>query len=322
MRPTICEIPATRSARQPALANPPRKSAVPHRIEASAASPFAIRGSLPTAPTGVVALGHTGVVPELPDVEAARRFFARRAAGRRVERVVVTDAGVLRNASARGLADALRDRRFGEPDRLGKWLLCWTDGPGLILHFGMTGELGATERGAARHRWDRVIVELDDGSDVRYRDMRKLGGAWLALGPEEAATILGRLGPDALTISRRAFLGRLARRRGGVKAALMDQSFVAGVGNLLADEVLWRARLHPRRPIESLGPDERAGLHRALHSALRPTVDRYDDGRWPRTWLNHVRGLPGATCPRCRTPLERITAAGRTTWLCPACQRP
>jgi formamidopyrimidine-DNA glycosylase len=259
-------------------------------------------------------------VPELPDVESSRRWFAAHATGRRVERVVVLDPSVVRNASARALAHALRGRSFVEPERLGKWLLGWTDGPGLFLHFGMTGELVAATAGSLRHRWDRVVVALDDGTEVRYRDLRKLGGVWLALGADDAAAILGPLGPDALAIGRRELLARLTRRRGGVKAALMDQSFVAGIGNLLADEILWQARLHPRRRIETLDDDERARLVRATRAVLRTAVDRYDAGEWRRSWLNHVRGAPGAVCPRCRTPLERATVAGRTTWFCPSCQ--
>jgi formamidopyrimidine-DNA glycosylase len=165
-----------------------------------------------------------------------------------------------------------------------------------------------------------VIVALDDGTEVRYRDLRKLGGVWLALGAEDAAAILAPLGPDALAVGPTALLARLARRRGGVKAALMDQSFIAGIGNLLADEILWQARLHPRRRIETFDDDERARLVRALRSVVRTTVDRYDAGEWRRSWLNHVRGAPAASCPRCRTPLQRATVAGRTTWSCPSCQ--
>jgi formamidopyrimidine-DNA glycosylase len=165
-----------------------------------------------------------------------------------------------------------------------------------------------------------VILELDDGSELRYRNMRKLGGVWLAHDERQADGVVGRLGPDALSVGRAELLERLRRRRGGVKAALMDQSFVAGVGNLVADEVLWQARLHPRRRIETLADEERARLVRTLRSVLREWVDRYDAVARKRSWLYPIRGLPGSACPRCRTPLERITAAGRTTWLCPSCQ--
>ena len=258
-------------------------------------------------------------MPELPDVEAYRRFFARHAVGRRVRRVVVTDSTIVRNSSPRELDRALRGRRFEEPERHGKWLLCWTDGPGLLVHFGMTGDLIWSGDEPERHRWDRVIVELDDG-ELRYRNMRKLGGVWLAHDRAEAEGVTGALGPDALAISRTEFLQRLGRRRGGLKALLMDQRFVAGVGNLVADEVLWQARLHPRRRAESLDDAERVELYRKLHSVLKESVERFDYVPRKRGWLNHVRGLAGAVCPRCRTPLSRITAGGRTTYFCPTCQ--
>src|SRR5438552_6228816 len=129
--------------------------------------------------------------------------------------------------------------------------------------------------------------------------MRKLGGVWLAHDPEEVARILGALGPDALAVSRRAFLELLGRRRGGVKAALMDQTLVAGVGNLIADEVLWQARLHPKRRIESLTENERVTLYRTMHAVLKESVDRYDYISRKRGWLNHVRGTRDAVCLRC-----------------------
>src|SRR5207247_712344 len=145
-----------------------------------------------------------------------------------------------------------------------------------------------------RHRHDRVILELEDGTEVRYRNMRKLGGAWLAHDRAEAEAITGGLGPDALGVTRREFLALLERRRGGAKAVLMDQRFVAGVGNLLADEILWQARLHPKRRIDSLGPEERAQLFRTMHAVVKESVDRFDYVPRKRGWLNHVRGRPGA----------------------------
>src|SRR5205807_1111975 len=130
-------------------------------------------------------------------------------------------------------------RRFDEPNRHGKWLACPTDGPSLLLHFGMTGDLVWSRDEPDRHRWDRLILVFDDG-ELRYRNMRKLGGAWLAPSPAKANAILGGLGPDALALTQREFLERLRRRRGGTKSALMDQRFIAGVGNIIADETLWQ----------------------------------------------------------------------------------
>jgi formamidopyrimidine-DNA glycosylase len=258
-------------------------------------------------------------VPELPDVEHFRRAFADVAEGRRVDRVLVTDPGILRNVDAAELDRELRGHRFGTPERRGKWLIAGTDGPALLLHFGMTGDLTGAPGPAGRHRHDRVIVVLDRG-ELRYRNMRKLGGVWLASTPDEVDELLAGLGPDALEVGRAGFLALLEGRRGRVKAALMDQSLLAGIGNLLADEALWRARIHPARRIEDLETEERVILFRALRAVIRDTVDRYPDGfetRWTR-----VRGRPDARCPRCRTELARTVVAARTTYFCPSCQRP
>jgi formamidopyrimidine-DNA glycosylase len=257
-------------------------------------------------------------VPELPDVEHFRRTFAEFGPGRTIREVLVTDPGILRNADPLEVDRSLRGRRLSEPERRGKWLIAPTDGPALLIHFGMTGDLLWSPDAGGRHRHDRVILVLD-GGELRYRNMRKLGGAWLAASPAEVDALLGHLGPDALGLSRTRFLGLLDRRRGRIKAALMDQGFVAGIGNLLADEILWRARIHPSRPIDGLTDDERDSLFRALRRVVRSTVDRYPGGfhsRWMRA--RH----PGGRCPRCGTDLARTVVGGRTTYLCPSCQDP
>jgi formamidopyrimidine-DNA glycosylase len=258
-------------------------------------------------------------VPELPDVEHYRRFLADHAVRAVVQRVIVTDPGILRNADAATLDEALRGHRFEEPERRGKWLIAWTSGPAVLLHFGMTGDLLWADNEVGRHRHDRVIFELDRG-ELRYRNMRKLGGLWLAHGPEDAQRILSRLGPDALKLDRRAFGELLDRRRGGVKAALMDQSLLAGVGNLLADEALWRARIHPALRVQELSEEERGRLFTGLRRTIGAGIDELDGGLRSRWML--VRGNPGARCPRCRSPLERTVIGGRTTYFCPRCQPP
>src|SRR5207302_2159497 len=261
---------------------------------------------------GSANLGQTVDMPELPDVEAFRRTFVRHAAGRTV-RDVEADPTVVRNADVGTLRRALSGCTFADPTRHGKWLLCWTEGPVLLLHFGMTGHLVPSVEGPERHRWDRLVLAFNDGTELRYRNMRKLGGIWIAHDPGDAETIVGGLGPDALAIGRTGFLERLERRRGGVKAALMDQTFVAGVGNLIADETLWQARLHPKRRVGTLTDEERRMLYSRMHAVLKESVDRYDYIPRKRSWLSHVRGLTGARCPRCGAPLERAVAAGRTT---------
>ena len=133
-------------------------------------------------------------MPELRDVEGFRRVIDTHARGRRITRVEAPDASVLRNTTAAALGRALRGRRFRPPERHGKWLLARTDGPTVLLHFGMTGELVWAEDDEGRHAHDRVIV-VTEGGELRYRDQRKLQGIWLAADGECIEEITGRQGP-------------------------------------------------------------------------------------------------------------------------------
>ena len=245
-----------------------------------------------------------------------RRTWAQHGNGRKVERVVTLDPAIVRNASPAEVDVSMRGHRLEEPERIGKWLIAPSTGPVLLLHFGMTGQLGWAPTDRDRHRHDRLVVELDQG-ELRYRNMRKLGGVWLARDHEETKAIIGGLGPDALSLSREEFLDLLARRRGMIKAALMDQTLIAGVGNLVADEVLWHARVHPARRIQDLPPDERRRIHSEMRRVLTRWVEGY--GSLPRGWLIGSRGLD-RPCPRCGTPLSRTVVGGRTTYFCPRCQ--
>ena len=261
-------------------------------------------------------------MPELPDVEGFRAVLDRHASGRRVRRVDVADAGVLRGVSVRRLGQELRGHRFTGTTRHGKWLVARTDGPAMLLHFGMTGSLHWSDSEEPRHRHDRVVFVLDGGrgGELRYRDMRKLKGLTLAPGRDDVEKALADLGPDALEIGSREFAELLAGRRAAVKAVLVDQHRIAGLGNLLADEILWRARIHPRRRASDLSSRDSRGLFTAMRGVLRTAVR---DGRVPprRSWLTGARDRAPACCPRCGTELERGRVGGRATVWCPRCQR-
>ena len=251
-------------------------------------------------------------MPELPDVEGFRRTFARHAEGKRVQGVRAVDRGMLRDSSPSGVGRALRGRYFASPRRHGKLLVCRTDGAMLLLHFGMTGTLVWC---GDEHRHDRLVLEFDDG-DLHFRDMRRLGAIWLARDDRELARVEGRLGPDWLDVSRADLEALLAKRRGSIKAALMDQSFAAGLGNLTADESLWQARIDPRRRVASLDEGERDVLHRKIQKVLRDSLP-YGLVPGKRTWLTGARDRRDAGCPRCGARLRRVKVGGRTTVFCP-----
>ncbi|GEC08533.1 formamidopyrimidine-DNA glycosylase [Streptomyces spinoverrucosus] len=258
-------------------------------------------------------------MPELPDVEGFRRVFESCAQGRVIRRVDVRDTGVLHGVSARRLREALEGRRFTGLERHGKWLLARTGGGHtLLLHFGMTGRLVCDHPDAAAAPHDRVLFTVGRDRQLRFRDQRKLQGLWLA-DDAEVERLLERQGPDALAVDRDDFEAALTARRGALKAALIDQSVLAGLGNLLADEILWRARLHPTVRASDLTRPDCRRLYTEMRRTLRAAVTA---GCVPPrdAWLTGHRDDPDPHCPRCGTPLRRSRLAGRTTVWCPRCQ--
>jgi formamidopyrimidine-DNA glycosylase len=259
-------------------------------------------------------------MPELPDVEGFRQVLESCAKGKVIRRVDVRDAGVLHGVSTRRLRDALEGRRFGTPERHGKWLLARTGpGPTLVLHFGMTGRLVCSHPDDAVEAHDRVLFTLSGNRQLRFRDQRKLQGLWLAGDDSDIDRLLERQGPDALAVERADFEAVLSSRRGHLKTALTDQSVLAGLGNLLADEILWRARLRPDRPARDLTQADRRRLYSQMRSTLRSSVTA---GCVPPrdSWLTGHRDDPDPRCPRCGTGLRRSRMAGRGTVWCPHCQ--
>ncbi len=261
-------------------------------------------------------------MPELPDVEGQRAALAEQLTGTRVLDVRVLDAGVLRNATAGSFRDRLLGRRFHPPGRHGKWLVLPTDGPTLLVHNGMTGRPSfvaeGTEPDAAAERNDRLVITTDAG-ELHYADLRKLRGWWIVDTDAEIAAVIGDQGPDALDLSRPGFRAALHGRRGAVKSVLMNQRVLAGLGNMLTDEICWRARVHPAAPMSSLDDEQLGRVHQAMRRTLRSATRQ---GRIPRTrgWLNSTRDRDPAPCPRCRTTLRRSTIGGRTSIWCPHCQ--
>lgn len=258
-------------------------------------------------------------MPELPDVEGFRRVLSEHGEGRRIERVHVLDDGVLRDTTPRALGRALSGRRFTEPGRVGKWLLGHTDGPTVLLHFGMTGELLWCPERTAGHRHDRVTFQLDDG-ELRYRDMRKLQGLRLAEDEEALRAVLDGQGRDALSMPRGDLDDLLTRSGRQLKALLSDQSAIAGLGNITIDEILWRARVYPVRKASELDAGERERLFTEMRHVLSESVPA---GQVPAhaSWLTGVRDeAPGASCPRCGAGLTKARMGGRSTVYCPQCQ--
>ena len=273
-------------------------------------------------------------MPELPEVETVRRRIAPLVEGTTIASAEIVDPRLTRPVSPSLVADALVGERIAAVERRGKYLL-WRleSGRTLVVHLRMTGSLlhfPAGDLPADAHR--RATLALDTGAAVGHRDVRRFG-TWELLDDGHLRPYLAsRLGPEPLAPSfTSARLARIvAGRRAPIKAVLLDQRRIAGIGNIYADEALWRARIHPRRPAGELDAPEIAHLHRAVRAALRRGVEL--NGSTLRDYVTpdgegggmqhefHVYGRLGDPCDRCGRPIERIVVGGRGTWLCPRCQ--
>jgi formamidopyrimidine-DNA glycosylase len=272
-------------------------------------------------------------MPELPEVETVRARLEPVLTGRRFERVEIHDPRLVRPYEPAEVAAELEGERVAAVERRGKYLILrFESGRVLLIHLRMTGSLRHTSGDLAEDPHRRAVVRLDNESDVTYRDVRRFG-TWLLLEPGELEPYLGaRVGEEPLdALFTAARLGeRLARRRAPIKAALLDQRTLAGMGNIYVDEALWRAKIHPLRAAESLDRNELRRLHKAVRAALEAGIARQgstlrdyalpDGGSGSMQHEFKVYGREGEPCDRCGTPISKTRVAGRGTWFCPTCQ--
>jgi formamidopyrimidine-DNA glycosylase len=248
-------------------------------------------------------------LPELPEAERARQQIER-VRGREIVAVYDADTYVCRPHAPGEIAAALTGHRLADAHRRGKFLWVETeDGPVLGLHLGMAGAIAVDGEPDPRG-WDRFALEFAGGGRLALRDKRRLGRA--VLEPD-----FSHVGPDAGEVSRAAFRDRIGRGTAPIKARLMDQRAISGVGNLLADEILYQAGIDPRRPSDRLSEEELDELRRATRAAIRSSIRR---GGAHTGEINPERH-PGGRCPRCGEPLDRARIGGRTTFWCPGHQR-
>jgi|FLYL01.1.fsa_nt_gi formamidopyrimidine-DNA glycosylase len=271
-------------------------------------------------------------MPELPEVESVRRALLPVLLGRTVRRVeVLRDRTVRHHRDRSEVEERLVGRTVTRLRRHGKYLLGDLDsGDTWVFHLGMSGRIEVGGDGTTAHTNFRAT--LDDESDLRFVDPRTFGFVAVYRPDEVAASPLGRLGPDAWEQPPTPgwLEGRLKGRTAPIKALLLDQRIVAGIGNIYGDETLFRARLSPLRPGGSLGRSELVRLTRGLRAVLASAIaqegtsldDRaylLPDGREGRN-RPRVYGRAGMACPRCGAVLRRTTVAQRSTHFCPACQ--
>ena len=256
-------------------------------------------------------------MPELPDVEVFREYLDATGLHQEIAGLRVPDPGVLDEEKPGGLGRKLNGRALEETRRHGKHLLVRVDRElWLTFHFGMTGGLEYAGRPDGLPEHTALALDFDNGAVLAFTCPRKLGRVGTTPSPE-ALTEAKELGPDALSVEEEEFGEIFRDKRGFAKTALMDQSALAGVGNVYSDETLFHLGVHPRTKIGTLMEDSAEDLFLTLRGVLTTAVNALA-GRidWPDTYLV-PRREPGAECPRCGVELRREDVGGRTAYLCP-----
>jgi len=274
-------------------------------------------------------------MPELPEVETIARSLAPRIAGRRIAAVDLLYEPLLRTGGLKAL-EAMRGRRIIRVRRRGKMLLVEHEGGRtLVFHLKMTGQFLFAAEGAPRDKHVRLVIRFEDGrNELRFRDVRKFGFLLCLKGePERACGELAGLGPEPLEIELAEFRAILEARQGRIKSLLLDQTRIAGIGNIYADETLFAARIHPETSASSLRAEAVEGLYLAMRKILAAAVEAggstltdagyHDaDGNAGDFQFSHrVYDRKGEPCLVCGTPIQVKRIGGRSSHFCPRCQR-
>ena len=268
-------------------------------------------------------------MPELPEVETIKNELAPHILGRQVTGITLSWDGIVSQPSVKDFSSHLIGQKITRLARRGKYLLFGlSSGEILVIHLRMTGSL-LLNSATSDDKYIRAIIQLDGGIRLSFRDPRKLGRMWLV---RSENTISGKLGPEPLEASftPEVLAQRRHQRKAPIKALLLDQSFIAGIGNMYADEALFAARIHPLKPGDSLSRSEVERLHSAIKQVLRSAID--DKGASVQNYFRpsgepgtahfqfKVAHRGGKSCPICGTPIQRIPIRNRGSYFCPRCQ--
>jgi formamidopyrimidine-DNA glycosylase len=272
-------------------------------------------------------------MPELPEVETYARQLQPYVAGRTVTGIDVLWDRSIAVPSIDELCRRLIGQTVVDVTRRGKYLtFVLSNGDRLLIHLKMSGRVRIDKSGTARQPHDRVVFFLDDGLEMRFNDMRKFGRVYLVGGDNP---VTGPLGPEPLSadFASSDFAALIHKRSGAIKPLLLNQTFLAGLGNIYTDEALYRARIHPLRRANQLTDEEIEALYHAIRDILRLSIESQGtsfDGVYSgalretsakyQSYLQ-VYGRAGLTCPRCQQLIQRIVVGGRGTHVCPSCQR-
>lgn len=273
-------------------------------------------------------------MPELPEVETIRRTLQELVINKKIADVSVFWPKIIKHpVEVSQFKDALVDQTITNIGRRGKFLILYTTDFALVSHLRMEGKYGLFHKKEPVEKHTHVIFHFTDGTELRYKDVRKFGTMHLYLKGEEFNVLpLSQLGPEPLSdeFTSDLLVSRLAKTKRNIKAALLDQKLVVGIGNIYVDEALFRSSIHPERLADSLTNKEIVKLHEEIVATLTEAVQK--GGSTIRSYVNsqgqigmfqlelYAYGRAGEECKICGSTLERIISSGRGTVFCPTCQ--
>ncbi len=261
-------------------------------------------------------------MPELPDVEIFKGYLDSTALHKKIRKTEITEERILSGVSRQKLARRLKGSELEETRRYGKYLFARIGGDGwLVLHFGMTGELAYYRDARDRPEHARMVLYLENGYELAYVSQRMLGQVSISDNIESFVADRG-LGPDALSgeVDGKRFLEMLEKRKGMIKPALMNQSMIAGIGNVYSDEILFQAKINPKTPVNKLSEEERKRLYRAMRRVLRTAARNDADPRKMPSGYILPHREEGDKCPVCGGEVQKMTVSGRSSYYCSRCQ--
>jgi formamidopyrimidine-DNA glycosylase len=260
------------------------------------------------------------MMPELPDVEVFRRDV-HKAVKKKIDRITILDRRILRDVSDRTVRKKLEGTRFAGTDRIGKFLFLPTEGStAAVVHFGMSGYPAWFDKKEDPPRYARVVLTLEGKKNLAFCWKRMLGRFSLADSIDSYRS-KQHLGPDAMTLDKKAFREALSSSHKPVKALLMDQSTISGLGNIYADEVLFQSGIHPATPSDSLSQKEAQKMFTTMHRVIETSVrHRANPDELPESYLIRHRS-EGASCPKCGGTVKKRRFSGRSSYFCPKCQK-
>jgi len=257
-------------------------------------------------------------LPELPDVEIFKNYFDQTSLNKKVTSLELVEKSILAGISEDKLKKHIEGNRFTKTFRHGKYLFARNNtGYFLVMHFGMTGRLEFNEENREPEYY-KMALRFKKGS-LYYISIRKLGRISFT-GSMDSYIEQRKLGPDALEIGREEFLKLASKKKGMVKPVLMDQTFIAGLGNIYVDEILYNCRIQPRKKMQNMAEKDLKRIHTCMGHVLATSIKaKAEPGRMPQTWLIKKR-KEGLKCPKCKGRIKKILIQGRGTYFCSGCQ--